>query len=227
MSEESLKAEKTKKRTRRISIGPFPAIPVRGLWDQANHEERQKAHRAAIAIMEYWLGYSTKSATAKILEVPPIRVWQMSQQATLGMLAALLSQPRMRPKKMIALLRDVDKETSSAMDPRRLLRKIQALERTIEIQTKLIEILREFPAQSDRSLPLHEQQSLNRYQDVISSIPTPKRATQTKSPGTGSKKRGRPPTKAKHPAVQNQTTTTLPPGGHHEGGGGSGESSGS
>ena len=75
---------------------PPPAIPVRGLWEHASEEQRQKAHIACMAILEYWLGHASKQETADRLEVTPLRVWQLSQQALSGMLAGLLRQPRVR-----------------------------------------------------------------------------------------------------------------------------------
>ena len=67
---------------------PHPAIPVRGLWEQATDEEKHTARRQCMAILEYWLGKRSKQEIAGRLGVPSLRVWQMSQQALSGMLAA-------------------------------------------------------------------------------------------------------------------------------------------
>lgn len=81
---------RTSRKRSRFSRCPRPAIPVRGLWEQASEAERTSAHRSCMAILEYWLGKSSKAQIAARLEVPPLRVWQLSQQALSGMLAGLL-----------------------------------------------------------------------------------------------------------------------------------------
>jgi len=75
---------------------PRPAWPVRGLWEQAPKEEKERAHKTCMLMLEYWLGKKSKAEIAKELEVSPLRVWQLSQQALSGMLAGLLTQPRKR-----------------------------------------------------------------------------------------------------------------------------------
>ena len=72
------------------------AWPVRGLWENAPPEEKERAHETCMKILEYWLGKKSKGKVAKELEITPLRVWQLSQQALSGMMAGLLSQPRRR-----------------------------------------------------------------------------------------------------------------------------------
>lgn len=77
---------------------PPPAPSVRGLWLRTSDEERAKAHRLCMEILEYWLGRASKEEIAERLETSPLRVWQLSQQALSGMLVGLLRVPRSRGK---------------------------------------------------------------------------------------------------------------------------------
>ena len=73
------------------------AMPVRGLWESASEEERAVAHRTGVAILEMWLGQASRQEVAERLNVPPLRIWQLSQQALSGMVAGLLKQPKKKP----------------------------------------------------------------------------------------------------------------------------------
>ena len=99
---------KTERKTR-VSKGrvkrkyKFPnkvALPVRALWETASPEEKEKAHQTAAALLEYWTGRAKKEEVAQKLGIPPLRVWQLSQQALSGLAAALVKQPRAGKKKM-------------------------------------------------------------------------------------------------------------------------------
>src|SRR5262245_45860626 len=83
-------------RKRRFRRVPRMPVPVRALWDRASEEERKRAHETCSQILELWLGKATKAEAAERLKVPPLRVWQLSQQALAGMVAGLLKQPRPR-----------------------------------------------------------------------------------------------------------------------------------
>jgi hypothetical protein len=136
-----------RKRTRFRGL-PRPAIAVRGLWEQATHEEKQRAHTQCMAILEYWLGKASKQEIAGRLEVAPLRVWQMSQQALSGMLAGLLRQPKRRAK--VAL-----PPASPEEDPRLLSKKIRELEKKLACTEDLMRVLRDLPwnAATARSTP--------------------------------------------------------------------------
>jgi len=84
-----------RKRTKFQVPKRFP-LPVRALWQLASEEERKRAHETCTAILEHWLGKASKKEVARTLSLPPLRVWQLSQQALSGMLAGLLVQPRVR-----------------------------------------------------------------------------------------------------------------------------------
>jgi hypothetical protein len=111
---------------------------VRELWRQASEEEKAKAHGLCVSVLEYWLGRTSKQALAKRLGVPPLRVWQLSQQAVSGMLAGLLKQPRGRGARQMAAIPPED-------DPKVLKKRIKDLEHKLKLTEDILEILREFP----------------------------------------------------------------------------------
>ena len=115
---------------------PKAPVPVRWLWDAATEEQRQRAHLAVVAVMEYWLGRATKLEAAEKLQITPLRLWQISQQALSGMVAGLLKQPKSR-KGVVAL--------DPTDDPKMLRKKIAELEKVVATQERLIAILREMP----------------------------------------------------------------------------------
>lgn len=119
---------------------PRPALPVRTLWLTASEEQRKRAHKIGVLMMEYWMGRITKEEVGASLGTSPLRVWQLSQQALSGMLAGLLVQPKTRSKGVI-----VNKEE----DPKYLKKKIAELEKVIQMQDRLIAVMREMPGCKD------------------------------------------------------------------------------
>lgn len=117
---------------------PRPAIPVRGLWESATEEQKQKAHTACMAILEYWLGKCSKREVAERLGVTPLRVWQLSSQALSGMLAGLLRQPRMRGKVDLSF-------ADPRVDPKTMQRRIAELEEKLARTEDLVRVLKELP----------------------------------------------------------------------------------
>jgi hypothetical protein len=111
---------------------------VRGLWEHASEEQREKAHTTCMAILEYWLGHASKQETAQQLEVTALRVWQLSQQALSGMLAGLLRQPRMRGKVENAL-------GGPRNDSQTLHRRIAELEEKLARTEDLVRVLKDLP----------------------------------------------------------------------------------
>src|SRR5271156_2334029 len=79
-----------------VPIQKFPPIPMRGLCEKATQEERERAQQTAQVIMDYWMAPLTKAEAAAKLNLKPIRFWQMTNQAVVGMTAGLLTQPRLR-----------------------------------------------------------------------------------------------------------------------------------
>jgi hypothetical protein len=112
--------------------------PMRALWDSASQEEKEKAHQAAAAILESWLGQATREEIAKKLGIPPLRVWQMSQQALVGLVASLLKQPKARKEPKTVL--------PPEEDPVKLKKRIANLERDLAMMKELVGLLKEFPA---------------------------------------------------------------------------------
>jgi hypothetical protein len=120
-----------------------PVYPISAILGSASAEEMQKARLLANELLGYWLGHESKAALARRLSVPPIRVWQLSQRAMTGMLAALLRPPTGRRGAM------------PRIDPEvRLLRKrVMELEAETSLQRRLIELLRTMPGNETRDLP--------------------------------------------------------------------------
>ena len=121
---------------------PPPAPSVRGLWLRASDEERAKAHRLCMTILEYWLGQATKREIAERLETSPLRVWQLSQQALSGMLVGLLKIPRSRAKlEADSALQETDTST--------LRQRIAELERKLARTEDLVRVLKHLPWQTE------------------------------------------------------------------------------
>ena len=121
---------------------PPPAPSVRGLWLRASDEERAKAHRLCMTILEYWLGRASKQAIAERLETSPLRVWQLSQQALSGMLVGLLRIPRSRAKlEAGSALHETDTST--------LRQRIAELEKKLARTEDLVRVLKHLPWQTE------------------------------------------------------------------------------
>jgi hypothetical protein len=138
------KQRKEKKHSKRkLQMMEKPAIPIKILWHQASEDQKKMAFTNGTIMLEYWVGRLTKTEAAKALNIPIIRLWQMSQQASSGMLVGLLKQPTIRAK---------DMKEKPENDVKALLKKIAELERTIEMQSRLIAIFREMPGCRTASL---------------------------------------------------------------------------
>lgn len=120
---------------------PQAAWPVRGLWESAPAPEKERAHRTCMLILEYWLGKKSKSEVAAELEVKPLRVWQLSQQALSGMMAGLLPQPRRRVSREVF-------EPRGSESREALKRRITTLERELARTEDLVRVLRSAPWRS-------------------------------------------------------------------------------
>ena len=138
------KAHRTRHSRKRPSFRrlPPPAPSVRGLWIAASDEERSKAHRLCMAILEYWLGRATKEEIAERLELTPLRVWQLSQQALSGMLVGLLRLPRSRA-------RLVESSAHPPSDTTSLRKRIAELEKKLARTEDLVRVLKHLPWQTE------------------------------------------------------------------------------
>jgi hypothetical protein len=142
-SQETPTPQEPKKRKMRVKNPKFKLPqkapkPMKSLWDSASQEEKEKAHQAAAAILENWLGQTTREEIAKKLGIPPVRVWQMSQQALVGLVAALVKQPKARKEAKPSL--------PPEEDPVKLKKRIATLERDLAMMKELCGLLKEFPA---------------------------------------------------------------------------------
>lgn len=134
------KRRKRRGKKRLVFKDPERTAPaVRELWRQASEDEKAKAHSLCVSVLEYWLGRTSKQELSKRLGIPPLRVWQLSQQALSGMLAGLLKQPRGRGTREMAAIPPED-------DPRVLRKRIKELERQLKQTEELVMILRDLPA---------------------------------------------------------------------------------
>ncbi|MFO0981640.1 MAG: hypothetical protein U1E76_07795 [Planctomycetota bacterium] len=78
------------------------------------------------------------------LDLPALRLWQLSQQALSGMIAGLLKQPRTRVKG--AAMAAIDPEN----DPKLLKRRIAQLEKEVAILNSVNEILKLLPSNREK-----------------------------------------------------------------------------
>jgi hypothetical protein len=117
-----------------------PPFPVRFLWEAASPEDRQRAHQTGVLMLEHWLGRMTRRELGEKIGLPPLRVWQMSQQALAGMVAGLLKQPKNPPRG--TPLPSEEEPGENAMD---LKRENEKLRRENELLTELVAVLRDMP----------------------------------------------------------------------------------
>lgn len=135
--EESVEAPSRRALRRRRGFRmPPPAVPVKGLWAAAAPEARERAHRSANLLLQSWVGLKSRSEAAKELGIPPVRLWQLNQQALSGMVAGLLKQPRGRKGAV-----PMDPEE----DPKVLRKRIRQLEADLDAAKRLIEVLKDLP----------------------------------------------------------------------------------
>lgn len=134
-----------RKRRRRRSADAFlrPVYPISAILSSATAEETQKARLLVNELLGYWLGHESKAALARRLSMPPIRVWQLSQRAMTGMVAAMLRPPQGRRGAMPR----IDPETKA------LRKRVAELEAETSLQRRLIELLRTMPGNERRELP--------------------------------------------------------------------------
>mgnify|MGYP006969410600 CR=1 FL=1 len=141
MSAETKEPEAPKRTRRfrkraRFSKVPRMPVPVKALCASASEEDRKRAHETCVVMLENWVGRIGRCEAAERLKVPPLRVWQLSQQAVAGMVAGLLKQPR--PRK--------GGPGAEPEEPRSLKRRIAQLETALKLSQDLLGLLGELPA---------------------------------------------------------------------------------
>lgn len=138
-------ADSQRKRRRRRTVDRFlrPVYPISAIWAGASEEEQRKARTLCGEILGYWLGHESKAALARRLAMPQVRVWQLSQRAMTGMVAALLRPPTGRRGAMPRL----DPEVKA------LRKRVADLESETALLRRLVQLLRTMPGNEDRELP--------------------------------------------------------------------------
>jgi len=125
----------------RMDVPPFP---VRAIWELASEAERQEAHKTGVLILEHWLGRMTRKALGERLNLPPLRVWQLSQQALSGMVVGLMAQPK-RPPKGTPMTSELAKQDKDEL--KSLRKKVADLEQDNRVLKELLDLLKDMPAQ--------------------------------------------------------------------------------
>lgn len=122
-----------------------PPYPVRAIWEMASPDEKQKAHEMGVLLLEHWLGHMTRKELGEKIGQPPLRIWQMSQQALAGMVVGLLNQPK-KPPKGTPLT-----STPPQENVKDLQKQLAEAQRQMQMQSELIGILRDLPANRQES----------------------------------------------------------------------------
>lgn len=145
---ETLKEAK-KRRTAKHRKGfkiSTPPYPVRALWEMASEEERKKAHELGALLLEHWLGRMSKKELGEKIGQPPLRVWQLSQQALAGLVVGLLKQPKRPPKGTPPPSTLLPED-----NPQQLRAQILELHRQKQVLEELVEILKDLPANREQA----------------------------------------------------------------------------
>jgi hypothetical protein len=180
---------------RRFRVVPRMPLPVKALWDQASAEEKAQAHKTCAVILQMWLGKISRAKAAELLQLTPLRVWQLSQQALAGMVAGNLKQPRWQRRKGGALM-----ALSPEEDPKRLRKRIFELERQLKIAEDVIQLLREFP--------VHREQE----KAAASATERSTESTREEAGGVPGRKKKRPGTRRSPPKSSSGTSPELADG---------------
>lgn len=121
-----------------------PPWPVRAIWELAPETERQEAHKTGVLMLEHWLGRMTRKELGTKLNLPPLRVWQMSQQALAGMVVALMVQPK-RPPRGTPM---PNQNKIQDRDELKTLRKrVTELEQDNRVLKELLDLMKDMPGQ--------------------------------------------------------------------------------
>jgi hypothetical protein len=140
-------APKRRGRRKKAFTMTTPPWPVRSLWETASEEERQKAHQMGALLLELWLGRLSRKELGEKIGIPPLRVWQLSQQALTGMVVGLLQQPKKPPRgtPLPALLPEDN--------PKHLKAQLLEVQRQKKVLEELVDILKDLPANREQAKP--------------------------------------------------------------------------
>ena len=123
-----------------------PPFPVRAIWELATQDERTQAHQMGVLMLEHWLGRMTRKELGEKINLPPLRVWQMSQQALAGMVVGLMTQPKRPPKGTPMMQPEKPKEDVKALKAR-----IASLEQDNRVLKELLDLVKDLPANRTES----------------------------------------------------------------------------
>lgn len=146
--QETQPRRKYKGRRKRSFAMSTPPWPVRSLWESASEEERQQAHQMGALLLEHWLGRLSRKELGEKIGVPPLRVWQMSQQALAGMVVGLLKQPK-KPPRGTPLPTTLLPENN----PKLLRAQLEEERRQKQVLEELVDILKDLPANREQPKP--------------------------------------------------------------------------
>ena len=121
-----------------------PPFPVRAIWELASEQERQEAHKTGVLMLEHWLGRMTRGQLGEKLNMPALRVWQMSQQALAGMVVGLMAQPK-RPPKGTPMQSENKKQDLAEL--KTLRKRVADLEQDNRVLQDLLNLLKDMPSQ--------------------------------------------------------------------------------
>jgi hypothetical protein len=120
-----------------------PPWPVRAIWELASEQERKEAHQKGVLMLEHWLGRMSRKDLGTKMDLPPLRVWQMSQQALTGMVVGLMAQPKRPPKGTpMAMEKKIEKE-----DLKTLRKENHELKEQNRVLQELLNLLKDMPGQ--------------------------------------------------------------------------------
>lgn len=119
-----------------------PPYPVKAIWELASEQERQDAHKMGVLMLEHWLGRMTRKQLGEKLELPPLRVWQMSQQALAGMVVGLMAQPK-RPPRGTPMPNQTKQQDQDEL--KALRKKVNELEQDKRVLQELLDVLKDMP----------------------------------------------------------------------------------
>lgn len=118
-----------------------PPFPVRAIWELATEKERQDAHQLGVLMLEHWLGRMTRKDLGSKLNLPPLRVWQMSQQALAGMVVGLMTQPK-RPPRGTPMAREMKLDNTELKTLRKENHELKEQNRVLQ---ELLDLLKDLP----------------------------------------------------------------------------------
>lgn len=137
-----------------LRVLPRPALPVKALWESASPEQQEAARVRCVAMLEYWLGRTSREQALERLGVGSLRLWQLSRLALSGMLAGLLHQPRSRGKGLATM--------ESQREERSREKRIRELEKENRVLARLVELLRGLPTNRAVQIPPEDEALLAR-----------------------------------------------------------------